>query len=431
VELQYAVGHGLTYAKVQNPSGNYILPTEQSTAAAVTNFVGTLPSSAGDWSGVAMLNDNGANSYPIASFTYFLVYKEMNVVPSMDSVDKIQFNALKAFLNWAVTTGQNFASGNNYVPLPAGVVSIDQAGINSMTYSEVSTPAAPSLSLSIGAAGWNGINPGPSLTFVSGDHVTINFASTDGLAHKWYVDFNGDTLQDSNETNISFSFSTTGSNPYTFTPLIWNQESFPKAGTFTYVDALHPSFTGAITILPQQAAAVLTDPAVDFSTLAKGIVLPHVDSSQVATVGSLIVDLRTNTGSGNVTVAAADTGTGSITYAHGYVLAGLSLVPVSGQPGLQLRFVVNVAVLPYKLSSNILVQLQGMIATTSTSLTRELDINGDGVINILDVGYVTNLYGLSKGQSGYDPTADLNASGTINILGMGPLLANYGQQAFH
>jgi phosphate ABC transporter phosphate-binding protein len=143
VELQYVVQGGLTYGYLLNNAGNYVLPSLQSTFYAVANYTKTavFPSASGDWSHVNMLNEPGAQTYPIASFTYLLVWQQMNVVPSMDLNDQVQFQALVNFLNWAVTTGQNYAPGNNYVPLPASVVALDQAGIASMKYTEVSTNA--------------------------------------------------------------------------------------------------------------------------------------------------------------------------------------------------------------------------------------------------------------------------------------------------
>jgi hypothetical protein len=171
---------------------------------------------------------------------------------------------------------------------------------------------------------------------------------------------------------------------------------------------------------------------------------PALDNSRVATVGSAVIDLRTDILSQNVTIVAADKSSGSVTYAHTYSIPNLQLGAVAGVSGLAVRFVLNVAVGPYALSSDILVQLsltpicrptygatECQQATTSTTLTRELDMNGHGVVDIADVTTVVAAYGTSLGQTGYNPLADLNGSGAINILGMGPLLANYGYKVFY
>jgi hypothetical protein len=44
------------------------------------------------------------------------------------------------------------------------------------------------------------------------------------------------------------------------------------------------------------------------------------------------------------------------------------------------------------------------------------DVNGDGVVNCLDVAEVNAAFGLYQGQTGYDPLADVNHDGVVNIL---------------
>ncbi len=443
VELQYVVQGGMTYANLLNNAGNYILPSLQTTFFAVSNYTKTasFPSSSGDWSQVRMLNQPGTQTYPIASFTYLLVWQQENAVPSMDLNDQVQFQTLVNFLNWAVTTGQSYASGLNYVPLPASVVAVDQAGIASMKYTEVSAPVTRNVSLSIGPSGFNGSLTGPAITVVSGDLVNLNLNNLDGHVHQWYIDFNNNGVQDGNETYLTCTSSTLGVAPCTFKPIIWNTRSVPAEGTYTYRDN-STSASGSITVLPQQAAGVFGAPALAVDTNNKA--LPVLDSSRVATVGSAVIDLRTDIISQNVTIVAADKNSGSVTYVHTYSIPGFQLGAVAGVSGLAVRFVLNVAVGPYALSSDILVQLsltpicrptygatECQQAMTSTTLTRELDMNGHGVVDIADVTTVVAAYGTSAGQPGYNPLADLNGSGTINIVGMGPLLANYGYKVLY
>ena len=428
VELNYALSHGLTYGQVQNPSGNFISPSLLTTTYAVNNASSTLPQGKGDWSGVSMLNAAGAQTYPIASFTYFLVYRELNVVPSMDQVGKVQAQALINFLNWVISNGQFFSPFLSYVPLPSAVVAIDQASINSITYTEVSSPASPTFSLSAnGSTGWNGTNPGPSITVFSGDRVTLKFSSSDGLSHKWYIDINNNRQQDPNETNIqSPIFSTSTQISYIFVPTIWNQTSLPAAGSFIYRDFNNPSINGTITVLQQQVAAAFSE-----STLTSSLT-PTLDSSRVDTIGSLVIDLRTDLVSGNITIAAVDKVSGSLTYikAGGYLLSGLRLRSITGLPGLQLKFVLFVGVQPNSLSSDISLQLVGTTPTLTHVLTRELDLASQGTINIVDFGPVLSAYSTTVGSPGYNAVADFNGDGTINILDVGPFLAWFGAQAF-
>ncbi len=132
VELAYALQNKMTYAKIQNPTGNFIEPTLASTQAAL-NTIGSLPAGDQSWKGVTLLNSSDPNAYPIASFTYMLVYKELNVVPSMTQA---KAKALVDFLWFVVHSpgGQDLGPPLGYVPLPSVVTTIDENTIKSITF---------------------------------------------------------------------------------------------------------------------------------------------------------------------------------------------------------------------------------------------------------------------------------------------------------
>jgi hypothetical protein len=88
----------------------------------------------------------------------------------------------------------------------------------------------------------------------------------------------------------------------------------------------------------------------------------------------------------------------------------------SGLNILQTKFLLNVTVQPFTLSSDLAVQLQDLTASTSNLLTRQLDINGDGFVNIFDASIAGAAYGSTLGSPKYKPKADFNADGTINIF---------------
>src|SRR5207245_9925792 len=71
VELGYTVQNSMKVAKVQNPTGNWILPSLASTAAAAASFTNP-PSPSGEWNNVSILDSPGPISYPIASLTSLL-----------------------------------------------------------------------------------------------------------------------------------------------------------------------------------------------------------------------------------------------------------------------------------------------------------------------------------------------------------------------
>lgn len=55
-------------------------------------------------------------------------------------------------------------------------------------------------------------------------------------------------------------------------------------------------------------------------------------------------------------------------------------------------------------------------ATTGNYYLMQGDINGDGIVNILDSITFMNCFGKSLGQPGYNQAADLNSDGIINIF---------------
>jgi phosphate transport system substrate-binding protein len=146
VELTYALTTDMDYASLMNSAGNFVEPTLSSTQAAaqaaIMNSTSTtnngtttaaavgLPSGDQSWTNVSLLDPSGPDSYPIASFSYLLLYKELST--NIDSIEKAR--ALAEFINWAITDGQQFASPLHYVPLPDSVVQHNQQTLRSLTF---------------------------------------------------------------------------------------------------------------------------------------------------------------------------------------------------------------------------------------------------------------------------------------------------------
>ena len=70
-------------------------------------------------------NAEGDGSYPISSYTYILIHKDIK--------DATKGKALVDFLWWAIHDGEKFTNDLNYAPLPAEVVKKAEAKINSIT----------------------------------------------------------------------------------------------------------------------------------------------------------------------------------------------------------------------------------------------------------------------------------------------------------
>lgn len=136
VEFIYAKNNNLTYGYVRNAAGEFIEPSLTSFASAATYAAVTLPGGDQSWSNISiidsMVNNTQANgAYPVTSFSYFLVYKELNVLPNMNETTA---KALVDFLWWTIHDGQNYSAALFYVPLPQEVRSHNEATIRMITF---------------------------------------------------------------------------------------------------------------------------------------------------------------------------------------------------------------------------------------------------------------------------------------------------------
>jgi phosphate transport system substrate-binding protein len=132
VELAYALQNGMTVAALQNPAGNYIAPSLESTTAAASSLpTSGLPSGTGDWTGVNILNAPGAQAYPICNPTYMMVYQELNTVPGM-TLDKA--TQLVQYIWYVVHGGQQLAHTLQYASLPSNIVQLSETTIKSITF---------------------------------------------------------------------------------------------------------------------------------------------------------------------------------------------------------------------------------------------------------------------------------------------------------
>jgi phosphate transport system substrate-binding protein len=121
VELAYAVQNKLPVAHIKNAGGAFVEPTIDSVTAAAAASAGSTP----DDLRVSITNAAGATAYPIASYTYILVYKNQR--------DAGKGKALVDFLWWGIHDGETFAKDLQYAPLPADIVTRAESKINSIT----------------------------------------------------------------------------------------------------------------------------------------------------------------------------------------------------------------------------------------------------------------------------------------------------------
>jgi dockerin type I repeat protein len=133
----------------------------------------------------------------------------------------------------------------------------------------------------------------------------------------------------------------------------------------------------------------------------------------VNTTGRLAINTVNSTMSGSATIVARNSTTGTIIITKTYTISSIKLQ--NQMPNLEASFLLNLAITPYPISSDIIVTLSGGVATTGVLVTRQIDLNGDGTVDIVDVAIVAFSFGSSLGSPNYNPYADLDANGTVNI----------------
>ena len=131
IELAYALNAGMNYASIQNEEGNFIQPSLKTTTAAVQAASPVLPASGNSsWSNVSIVNSPGEESYPITTFSYLLLYKDLDNNIS----DEQKAQKLVNFVSWALNEGQIFGPHIGYAPTPKEVGNLNQATIQLLSY---------------------------------------------------------------------------------------------------------------------------------------------------------------------------------------------------------------------------------------------------------------------------------------------------------
>jgi phosphate transport system substrate-binding protein len=106
VEYAYVKRNNMIFLQMQNADGKYVSPDDLTFAAAAAGA---------DWfsvpgMGVSMVNAKGADSWPISTASFILMYK--------DPADKAASGEALKFFDWAFKNGKGMAAELDYVPLP-------------------------------------------------------------------------------------------------------------------------------------------------------------------------------------------------------------------------------------------------------------------------------------------------------------------------
>jgi len=117
VELIYAVQNNIPYGSVKNAAGEFVKPSLAGVSAAAAGAATSMP----DDFRVSITNAPGKAAYPISSFTWLLIPAQIQ--------DSARKTAIKDFLTWMLTSGQQFCEPLAYAKLPKEVVAKEQKAI--------------------------------------------------------------------------------------------------------------------------------------------------------------------------------------------------------------------------------------------------------------------------------------------------------------
>ncbi len=123
VEQAYALQNNFTYAAVKNKAGQFIAPTLDATSAAAVGI--NVPADLA----ITTINSPNPAAYPIVSQTFVVVYKDM----CKAGVTKSAASGVKKFLTYGLGAGQGVVKQLSYAPLPASLVSKNQAQLATLT----------------------------------------------------------------------------------------------------------------------------------------------------------------------------------------------------------------------------------------------------------------------------------------------------------
>src|SRR3989442_9314884 len=120
-ELAYPLTNKMALGYVRNKAGQFGPPPPSHTSRAVDGALASIPQ---DFR-VFFTNPDGKDAYPIAGFTWILIYGEQP--------DPVKWQALVTFLCWATHDGQKYAPTLLYAPLPKSLVARIEQTLKTMT----------------------------------------------------------------------------------------------------------------------------------------------------------------------------------------------------------------------------------------------------------------------------------------------------------
>jgi len=119
IELSYASSLGMPTAYMQNRDGVFLRPSLEAGTTAAAAAVDNLPEGNASWHEVSFTDAPGAGSYPISSFSYYLVYEDLGQGGGRMTRERAE--AIVEWLRWTVTEGQLLNNAVSNAALPEAV----------------------------------------------------------------------------------------------------------------------------------------------------------------------------------------------------------------------------------------------------------------------------------------------------------------------
>ena len=128
VGSEYAFAQKIPYARIQNPRGEFVLPTSATISAAAS---GEIPVD----TRCSITNANAVGAYPISTFTWMIIYKEQNYSDRSKEQAKATLDLLKYILS---DEAQHITLDVHYAPLPPKAKELSITNLKTVTYNGVS-----------------------------------------------------------------------------------------------------------------------------------------------------------------------------------------------------------------------------------------------------------------------------------------------------
>ncbi len=131
IELSYASNLGLPTAAILNQAGAYVSPSLEAGTAAASAAVQSLPSGHEHWTRVSFTDPEGVDSYPLSSFSYFILYEELDRLADMTAE---RAEAIVRWIEWTVTEGQRYNNDVQNAAVPESVRELNLATLDRVTF---------------------------------------------------------------------------------------------------------------------------------------------------------------------------------------------------------------------------------------------------------------------------------------------------------